>query len=373
MRVLINAVTVSPRAPGNWSHLCNLLRGWKAAETSDHILVAAHPSFPHEVEVELSGLVEIRRTGLGRFGLLLTQHARLDAFARRFPAHVVLNATPVGATLVPVRRPQVTVVHDMRHIVQPEEFSRTQMMYREFVYHRSIRESDAVIAISERTRRDVVNSLHVSPARVHVVAHGADHVDDWARGAGGTHAVAFAHWSNKRPDIAVRVWAMLRDSMPGFQRRLEIVGAHGDLRADLEALIRGLRLGDIVRLNGYLPDTAYQALFSSASVVLFPSTLEGFGLPVIEGLRLGIPVIASAGAGIEYAGGDAALYAAGDAESFATVCRRLFTDDGWRQEVVDRGVGHASGFTWKATALATRTVLRGSVLAYQGGGDLSDS
>ena len=89
MRVLINAVTVSPRSTGNWAHLCNLLRGWSSAGTSDRILLVAHPSFPVGMEASLAGFVDVRRARLGRMGMLLTQHVRLDR-----PATVSLRTLP---------------------------------------------------------------------------------------------------------------------------------------------------------------------------------------------------------------------------------------------------------------------------------------
>ena len=361
MRFLLNAVTVSPRSPGNWAHLYNLLQGWSAAQTSDRILLAANASFPRDVEDSLADLVEVHRTGGGRVGMLMTQHVRVDRLARRFRADAVLNATPVASALVPVRLPQATIVHDIRHTVRPSEFRRRQIVYRDLVYGRSIRGSEAVIAVSESTREHLVRELRVPRERIHVVWHGADHVDRWVRGEPGTHGIAFAHWSNKRPQVAVHAWALLRDAVPGFDRRLEIVGVGPDVRPALTASIADHGLEELVRMHGYLSDPDYQRLFSSAAVVLLPSTLEGFGLPVIEGLRLGIPVVVSGGAGAEEAGGDAAIYAAGDAESFATECARLFADDAWRDEVVARGREHAASFTWRATALATRRVLEGVV------------
>jgi glycosyltransferase involved in cell wall biosynthesis len=357
MRFLINAVTVSPRSPGNWAHLYNLLQGWSAAQTSDRILLASNASFPEDVEDSLADLIDVHRAGSRRLGMLVTQHVRLDRLARRFRADAVLNATPVAAALVPVRAPQATIVHDIRHTVRPEEFRRRQIVYRDLVYGRSIRGSDAVIAVSESTRDHLVRELGIPHERIHVVRHGADHVDRWVRGEPGTHGIAFAHWSNKRPDVAVHAWAILRDSVPGFDRPLEIVGVGPDVRQVLASSIADRGLEGLVRMHGYLPDPNYQRLFSSAAVVLLPSTLEGFGLPVIEGLRLGIPVVVSVEAGAEEAGGDAAIYASGDAQSFAAECARLFADDAWRDQVVARGRGHAASFTWTGTALATRAVL----------------
>jgi glycosyltransferase involved in cell wall biosynthesis len=290
----------------------------------------------------------------------MTQHVSLNRLAQRFRADAVLNATPVAATLVSVRAPQVTVVHDIRHTVRPGEFRRHQIVYRDIVYRRSIRRSDAVIAVSTSTRDHLVREFGLEAARIRVVPHGADHVDRWEHADPGRHAIAFAHWSNKRPELAVRAWAILRESVPGFDRPLEIVGAGDDTRRTL-ATIADPRLDGLVRMHGYLPDREYQRLFSSASVVLMPSTLEGFGLPVIEGLRLGIPVVVSEEAGAREAGGDAAIYAHGDAESFAAECSRIFADDAWREQVIARGREHAAAFTWTRSALATRAVLEEAV------------
>lgn len=364
MRVLINAVTVSRTATGNWTYLRGLLGGWQALGGSDRLLVVAHPTFPEADEAALSAVAEVRRTAGGRAQRALTQHTRLDGLARTFAAHAVLNATPVAAAIVPVRRAQATVVHDIRHAVRPQEFGRLQLTYRRLVYNRTIRRSTVVIASSESSRADIERHFGLGPERLKMVPLAADHADAWRQaGPPGSHAVAFAQWSNKRPDVALRAWALLRDSTPGFDRRLDVIGARGQLRAELEQLAAGLALDGLVRFHGYLPDDDYERLFATAALILVPSTLEGFGLPVLEGMRLGIPVVASAGAGIEQAGGSAALYAeAGNAEAFAAHCHRLLTDEAHRRAVVAGALTHAAGYTWRSTAQATRAVLREAAL-----------
>ena len=361
LRVFVNASAIGSSTGGTWAYLEGVLRGWQRGNPNDALAIDAHPSFPEGLERDLSGFATVRRGGGSRASVVLAQQSRTRSRARAFAADAVFNAALSAPLLGAGDRPEITMAHDIRHVERPQEFGRVALRYRKLVYERTIRRSAMLTCGSESTREAIVARLGIDPARVRAIPLGADHVDAWRRGPQGRHGVAFAHWSNKRPETAIRVWGDLaRD--PGFDRELHIVGAPADARAALEELAREQGVAQLVRVRARVPDREFEELLSGAAVLLFPSSLEGFGIPVVEAMRLGVPVVASAGAGMEGAGGKAALYADPEVPAeFATHCRRLWADDAYRDAVVRAGIAHSAGYTWAATAAATRTAISDAV------------
>lgn len=359
LRVLVNASTVGTSTGGTWAYLEELLRSWTTAFPEDALEVRAHPSFPDDLERELGPSVRVMRAGANRAGLVLAQHALTGRRARRFRADVVFNAALSAPLLGSGGLPQVTMAHDIRHLERPDEFGVLARRYRGLVYDRALRRSAILTCGGAKTANEILARFPRPADSVRVTPLGADHVDRWPRGPKGTHGVAFAHWTNKRPETAIRAWADLNDDGESFARELHIVGTPETDRERLENLAHAVGVGHLVRVRDRLADAEFRRLLGGAAVMLLPSTLEGFGIPVIESMRLGVPVVVSAGVGMEQAGGEAALYA--DPEqpaAFAAHCRKLWSDPAYEHEIVKAGLAHAAGYSWRATADATRTALR---------------
>lgn len=109
---------------------------------------------------------------------------------------------------------------------------------------------------------------------------------------------------------------------------------------------------------GHQPDGVVAGLYKKARALVFPSRYEGFGLPIVEAMRAGCPVVCSAVTAIPEAGGDAAVYAEMTPESYLNALTRVLSDDSFRSESVRRGVEHASRFSWKKCAEETYAVYR---------------
>jgi glycosyltransferase involved in cell wall biosynthesis len=357
LRVLVNAASMGTTTGGAWAYLEEILRAWVKGFPRDVLALNVHPSFPAALEHDLGPRAHVHRGNDRRVALVLSQHALTARRARAFAADAVFNATLSAPLLGTGKLPQVTMAHDIRHVERPQEFGLLARRYRGIVYDRAIRRSEILTCGSSSTRQAIIERFDVHPSRVRAVPLGADHVDRWRRGPKGTHGVAFAHWSNKRPETAIGAWADLNGG-GGFDRELHIVGASPATRQRLVALAHEKGVSDLVRVRGRLPNAEFQELLSGAAVVLLPSTLEGFGIPVVEAMRLGVPVVVSAGAGMEQAGGSAVLYADPDSPAaFAAHCRRLWADDSYHDAVVRAGIAHASGYTWATTAAATRAAV----------------
>ena len=360
MRILVDASAIHVGGGGICTYFSGLLRGWNAAGYSDDWRIIATTAFPPAFDSILDSKVHRLGSATPLMRMLSQQVALpIMAWTPRWKPDVVLASTPV-ISIAPLPVPVVAVVYDLRYLQFPQEFGTLQRTYRRIAYRHGLRRASNALAISSATADAVDRATGVRPSVVYL---GADHVDSWAGLPKGDHGITFAHWSNKRPTYAIGAWATLRKRRPSFKAVLHVVGARERAQQLLVKYAADQGVSDIVRVHHHLPDQRYWELFASASVVLMPSTMEGFGLPLVEAMRLGIPVVATEEAGMREAGGTAALYAQGSPESFASLCEKVFYDDERRGACISAGRQHAEAFTWKRTAEMTREVLLEAVLA----------
>lgn len=222
-----------------------------------------------------------------------------------------------------------------------------------------LRRAAAVVAVSQTTRRHLVERVGVAEERVHVVSEGIDH--DCFR-AVAPHRVPWPYVlyvgsEHPRKDLVTllrAVAAVARE--PRFRDlRLLKAGSPGRpaarYRAPVARAIRELGLDGRVVFAGHVPDEQLASLYAGAACLAFPSLAEGFGLPVLEAMACGCPVVvAGAWALPETAGGAALTFPAGDSHALAGALRALLRDQALRAELAAKGRRRAAGFTWQHAA-----------------------
>jgi glycosyltransferase involved in cell wall biosynthesis len=211
---------------------------------------------------------------------------------------------------------------------------------------------DHLYCITERTRTDLITSRPWMKDKAELAEYGADHVDDWpkAERANPPYALAFGQFANKNVNAVLDAWAEFVKTNDEVNLRLVAMG-----KADREAATdRVARLGiaDRVELMPWLDDAQFEACFAGAGLVVFPSDFEGFGLPAIEALRLGIPLVISTDpAVVEVSGGHAVI--AGDISPkplAAAMAEGLLRTP----EQIEAGRQHTEKYTWSRMAQTIR-------------------
>lgn len=351
MRILAEAMCAE--FGGIRTYVEHLLRVWPDVYPADelHVLLRDGSDLPTDPRVARHERSVHPR--LGRLGRPLAQTLELPRLVRDIRPDVVLATLP-STTLRRVGVPTAVVVYDLRHEMRPEQFSRSNRLFRAVSYRRGYAIADGFVSISQRSLEDL-HERH--PRLVGVpaqVAHlGADHVDSWTGGEGG-HAVTFAHHSNKNLDLILGGWQELvaRGANPP---RLRVLGLGSRHREELAARLSAARLGDWVEPAPFLPDDEFQRTLASARLIVFPSDFEGFGLPVAEGMRLGIPVvIGPERATLEVAGGHAVVMSEWTSTALAAAVETATSRS--ELELADAR-RFAARYTWAATAAHTRHLL----------------
>jgi glycosyltransferase involved in cell wall biosynthesis len=252
------------------------------------------------------------------------------ALDRRARSLDVLHCTtfrgPVGG-----RVPTVLTVHDLAILRAPEAFPRWHRLYGRVGLTRVLRGADAVVAVSELTKSETVELAGVPAERIRVVPHGVDAVfTPDGPAAEGAYVLAVATLEPRKN------LARVVDAARAAGMELRVVGARGWGGVEVDGWV------------GEVPDIELAALYRGARCVLYPSLYEGFGLPVLEAMACGVPVVTSVGTAMEeVAGGAAVLVDPLDVEAIASGIREAVRR---RDELSGLGLERARVFTWARSA-----------------------
>ncbi len=287
---------------------------------------------------------------------------------RRLPACDIFHAT--DQLLPRLRRARsVFTLYDVAFVLRPETHTRQNRWFLSLMIPRFLRAADAVIAISECSKRDAVRLYGVDADKIRVIYLAAD-----ARFRPAPPAVQAA--ARARYELPARFLlyvgaieprknlTMLLDAyrmllQEDAELRLVVAGPYGWLYAPFLKRLDALGLRERVVFTGWVAGEDLPALYAAAEAFVYPSLYEGFGLPVLEALACGTPVVCSDTSSLPEVAGDAALLVApGDAAGWAAALRRVLSDAPLRAEMRRRGLAQAARFRWEETARQTLAVYR---------------
>jgi glycosyltransferase involved in cell wall biosynthesis len=287
-----------------------------------------------------------------------------------------LDLLHVTYTLPPALACRTVVsVHDISYTIFPEAFSPRDRLLLSLAVPLSMRRADAVITISEAARRDILKRYRLNPAKVTTTHLGVESHFQPVRDRATLVEIRARYrlpeqfllavgnlQPRKNLQRLIEAFATLRRD-GRITAKLVLVGKTLWRVSEIFASIQGYGLADEVITTGYVPDEDLAAIYSAATVFVYPSLYEGFGLPPLEAMACGTPVLTSNTSSLPEVVGEAAItvdpLATG---ALALAIERLLGDAALRQDLIGRGLIHAQGFTWEATAAQTREVY-GKVLA----------
>jgi glycosyltransferase involved in cell wall biosynthesis len=257
-----------------------------------------------------------------------------------------------------IARRRVITIHDLTFKRFPELLQKETLDNLTRVMPREIAAADAIVCVSEATKKDLLEFYKVDPGRVHAIHSGL------AIPATGNRQPAtvpgryilFVSTIEPRKNLGVLLDAFARLRERGtYDGSLVVVGKIG---WKAERIAKRLRAPGVVHLD-YLPPEQLASVYANAELFVFPSIYEGFGFPLLEAMALGVPSIAARSSSLPEVGGDAALYFdPADARELETTIERVLRDDALRADLIARGRAQAARFRWSDAATKTLEVLR---------------
>jgi glycosyltransferase involved in cell wall biosynthesis len=380
MRIGINALFLQKPTTGMGQHLLHLLEGLDTLDEKDQQYILLAPRFRRAYTVRAPQL-----SGRFREVEVVSALARLGENAEQVwweQVGIVLAGTRERVDLLhcpywsnPVWSPWPTVVtvHDVIQFVLPEYAWRKISRVYFGLVSAGARRADAIITVSECSKRDIVKLLGLSPERIHVIGNAVDASlfpvrDAWLLasvreryGIGPRYILYFGGFDlRKNVPRIILAYSLL----PGRVRReyqLVIAGRYQHLGhplyPDPRQTVERLGLEGNVIFTGQIREQDKAPLYSAATVFAFPSLYEGFGMPVLEAMACGTPVVTSNISALPEVAGDAGqLVDPYDAEAISQALAELLESQSRREELARRGLERARRFTWHQVAEQTLRV-----------------
>jgi glycosyltransferase involved in cell wall biosynthesis len=374
MKILLDARTVGKRFSGVGNYVLELVRALGRLDEDLHVhLCVRGPSRLRDLSLDarfrlLEAPFSHENHPLGDLweDLVLPRRARsLGVDVLHGPAFLI----PTRAT----DAARVVTIHDLVAFTHPKTIPRKYALYMRWLIRRAVGATDRIITVSESVREDVIRRLKADPERVDCIRLGVSErftppdEEEVARvrRAHALHAPYLLFVGNLEP----------RKNLPGLVEAFRRVVARHDGPLDLavagqvawksDALLPAMRARDVserVRALGYVPPEDLPALYAGAEVFVFPTFWEGFGLPVLEAMACGAPVVASRVASIPEVAGDAAVLVDPESpDSISEAILRVLTSPELRDGLRRQGRERAIAFTWEQTARATLTTYRAAL------------
>ena len=382
MRIGINALFLQKPMVGMGQHLFHLLRGLDALDDKDSQYVLLSPRFKRAYAVRAPQLSDRFRevevvSALARLGssaekLWWEQFGIVRAGQSE---GIDLLHCPYWASPLWSPWPTVVTIHDVIQFVLPEyAWRKISRVYFELV-SRAARRADAIIAVSECSKLDIERILGIPSERIHVIGNAVDESlhpirDAWLLasvreryGIGPRFILYFGGFDmRKNVPRLIQAYSRLPATLRG-QYQLVISGRYQNLGSrlypDPRRAVDQLGLQDQVIFTGQVREQDKAPLFSAATVFTFPSLYEGFGIPVLEAMACGTPVLTSNLSALPEVAGDAGLLVDPyDVEAISNGLRDLLEDPPRLEELSRRGLERARSFTWRQVAEQTVRVYR---------------
>ncbi len=363
MRIGIDARLVFYSKAGIGQYIIHLARGLAQLKTPDDSFLLLQS---HKDATKI-----INNHNFARAPLWTPSHHRLEQQALRLETgRLGLDLLHSPDFIPPFKRnyKSVITVHDLAFLLYPQFMTRESARYYGQIDH-AVRSTDHIIAVSQATKQDLIKLLGVPQEKITVIYEG---INPKYRQIDKTQAATFVKNTfglepgfiffistiepRKNIPTLLKSYRLLKDRY-GCQEKLVLAGSKGWLFEEVDETVKKHKLDNDVILLGRVRDSEVNYLYNAASMLVYPSFYEGFGLPPLEAMNCGTPVIVSNIKVMPEVVGDAALLIdPHDEEALAIAMNRLLTDNTLRQELITKGLKRASIFSWEQTARETLDV-----------------
>ena len=364
MRIGINALFLLPgKVGGSEVYLRNLVRSMARVAPENEYLLYVNRESAGLLGAEGIREVQCNVAAESRPMRILYEQTMLPILARRHGLDALLSAGMTAPFFCPVT--SVLTVYDLQHVNEPQNFNRWYLLFLKTIISLSARSAKSVLTLSEKSRRDIVRVYGLSPERVAVTYLAADRSVFYRRSEAEIASLKEKYGlpeefilyiasslPHKNYERLLCAFAEVRRKMPDI--KLVLIGARDYGHEAISARIESLGLSDSVLFLGWLPFEEIPVIYSAASLFVFPSLHEGFGIPVLEAFASGTPVVCSRIEPLDEVAGDAALFVDPlSADAIAEGILRVLGDSQLKDALRAKGLKRAGEFSWERTASRT--------------------
>ncbi|MEP6536415.1 MAG: glycosyltransferase family 1 protein [Bryobacteraceae bacterium] len=354
LRIGVNALYLIPGGVGGTEiYLRNLLQALAEIDRENQYFVFTNQETGADLVPAAANFVYSPQPVKATFrpGRLLFEQTGLPLAARRLKLDRIFNAGFTAPIIGPCR--SVTVFHDLQHKRHPEHFRWYELPFWDMFLYGAAKRSDMLVAVSEATKQDLMRFYKLPSAKIRVAPHGVeqeffeiqnkpDPADPYLLCVSTLHP-------HKNLERLIRVFGEFRRSCPEF--RLVIAGLRGFHAEVLEKLA-----DEHVRLTGWIPREELYGLFAGATGFIYPSTFEGFGMPVLEAMAAGVPLATSSIEPlVSIVHSSTVLFDPEDDAGMLAAMKLITSDPALRGS----GRRRAAEFTWQAAARETLAAIIG--------------
>lgn len=268
-------------------------------------------------------------------------------------------------------RPYIITVHDLAFILYPETFSKGKLLTKLLLIKPSLAKARMIIAVSENTKKDLIDVYKVPAEKIRVVYNGVDVEQFKPLEKSGVNRrlkelnltpgyILYVGTLEPRKNVPalIKAYKLLKEKY-NIKERLVIGGGKGWLYDDIFKLVSELELIDDIVFTGYVKAQDLPYLYNGAKVFVYPSLYEGFGLPPIEAMACGVPVVTGNVSSLPEVVGDAGIQISPtDVDSLAEAIHKIISIPEYAAELSAKGLERCKQFTWEETAKKTMAVYR---------------
>jgi glycosyltransferase involved in cell wall biosynthesis len=371
MRIAIDYTSAIAQSAGIGRYTRSLVEALARIDRADRITLYSSEAPTEDHDMPIGSHLHARVAGIddwaigNRWMTILWHRARVPLPIELFVGRADVFHAPDFSLAPSLFARRIVTIHDLAYLIRPECALPSLIAYLDAVVPRALRAAERVIAVSRSTAHDLSTRLRVPPAKIAVIPLGVDPQFHPVRER-ETLAALRTRYGLEQPfalavgtieprknyERLIAAFARARTARGG-PRMLAFAGRDGWLFESVYDAVQRYRVADHVRFLGYVPDAELPALYSAADLLAMASLYEGFGIPILEAMACGTPVLCGDGGSLpEVAGRAALVIPSEDTSALATGLVRLCADEDLRRRLIAAGRERAHLFTWEAAARA---------------------
>ena len=367
MKIGIDATALPQEPVGAGVYIINLLRALGDLNTGHELVVFLHENARNYLEMdETTNILQVVLPDRNPALRLVWEQIMLPKLVKRYKIDLLHSLHYTSPFLLACA--SVVTIHDLTFFLFPELHKLSKRLFFPSVIRASARKADALITVSENTRQDSIRLLHVPEEKIFAVQLGVDEIFHPIKDNGLRRKIyqqyqlpekfiLYVGLVEPRKNLPLLIRSFRTLVEEGFSHRLVIAGRLGWMYQEVFKQIETLGLEDRIKFTGYVPRQNLPIVYNLAELFVYPTLYEGFGLPVLEAMACGTPVVTSNISSLpEIVGNAGILVTPGEESALAEAMVKVLSDPKMQENLAEKGIRRSKNFSWKRTAKETLQV-----------------